>query len=251
MCYAAKHNGMKAASNENCNVQRDQRCCGGGDGLKAQQDYASKTHYTFVANERDMYQAMDVEHYRYVVQLRNSQDRYRSHYRHMLREAAENHNLRTVSAAETFEKWWQKQPDNWNVRKICGTACMNVPKFQITKDLFHYTVNRLKNFDDILFVENFNQSFTKFAHRVGWTKMPTHEPSSHHKFASTIDMKDMWDPMMSVLDDALYELAVEMYKGTPDPTLSHDTLATVQGYFARGPLRGCNYPCCFEQCSSY
>jgi hypothetical protein len=112
MCLAARANNVRVAAT-NCNVQNDQRCCGNGDTFEAQRTFAARTEFELVANERDMYSAMDTASYRYVVVLRDSRDRYISHWKNMCRQ----HN----DTSTEFQDWWERQPDNWNTRKICGT----------------------------------------------------------------------------------------------------------------------------------
>jgi hypothetical protein len=265
ICKAAKFNGLDV-SETNCNVQIDQRCCGEDDSLKAQQDFALSTDFQLVANEKDMYAAMDTDHYRYVVMLRDSRDRYESHWKHVYRkynltdtveiEAHWNHvphrRHSEKGSVENFTEWWTGQPDNWNVRKICGTPCMNASKYGITEQLWKQTVERLSQFDDVLFVDRFNESFTKFASRVGWTRMPVLQPSARH-VVDYPSMGDEWDPMMTALDDALYEFAEGMYQGIPHPyaALSTERRTALKEYFAKGREQKCNSPCCAETCSTY
>ncbi|GAX20028.1 hypothetical protein FisN_1Lh491 [Fistulifera solaris] len=242
MCIGAQTNGMKT-SNKNCNVQRDQRCCGGGDDLSSQQTFALSTTKNFVANEQDMYDAMDLEHYRYVVTLRNSRDRYLSHWKHVVRAFYPNYTT-------DFVTWWQNQPDNWNFRKICGTRCMSVPKFQITESLFQYTVDRLQNFEDILLFERFNETFATFAQNVGWNKMPLTK-GGKKKNVTYPDAGGEWDPLMSALDDALYEMGEARVRGESGTLLSTGTLEAVHRYFETGKDRFCDSPCCSSVCSAY
>jgi hypothetical protein len=241
ICSAARGNGLHVADT-NCNVQRDQRCCGWSDELDAQKRYATTTHYTFVANERDMYEAMDPEHYRYVVTLRKSKDRYLSHWKHVVR-------WNFPAYLPTFSSWWKDQPDNWNFRKICGTACLQVPKYQISEYLFADTVRRLERFEDILLFERFNQSFAVFAQRVGWTKMPT--SIGKKKNVTYPDSGDEWDPMMSILDDALYELAEARLFNVSQYTFPEATLERLQTYFTSEKGKACTSVCCAHQCSKY
>jgi hypothetical protein len=242
MCYAAKFNGLKT-SEHNCNVQLDQRCCGYDDSLAAQQYYAQVTSYGFVANERDMYEAMDTESYRYIVMLRESEGRYLSHWKHIRRS---NGRYR-----ESFASWWERQPDNWNLRKICGTACLTVPKYQITEDIFNYTIDRLHKFEDFLFVDRLFETFTKFANKVGWTNM-TVPKESKLKIESRFDESvGQWDPMMSALDDALYEYADGLYHGVGRPVVATERMDAVENYFREGRDRNCNNICCAEKCSPY
>jgi hypothetical protein len=175
-CEAAQKNKMLVNKRKNCNVQLDQRCCGYSDTLLAQQEFAKTTSYNFVANEQDMYTAMDTEHYRYILILRNSYSRYKSHYKHTIKRpyGLGPRHSRKPFYNDTFVSWWKGQPDNWNVRKICGTACQHVPKYSLSYEHFLFTLSRLLLFDDIIFVENFTNSFTTFAHKVGWEYMPIH-----------------------------------------------------------------------------
>lgn len=242
MCIGAQKNGLKT-SKKNCNVQRDQRCCGGADDLASQQAFALSTDMNFVANEQDMYETMDMEHYRYVVTLRKSRDRYRSHWEHVVRAFYPNY-------MTDFSRWWQKQPDNWNFRKICGSRCMRIPKFQITEDLFQYTMERLQHFDDILIFERFNETFATFAQNVGWEKMPLTK-GGKKKNVTYPDSGGEWDPLMSALDDALYEIGVARARGESGAPLSAATLESVHRYFETGKDRVCNSPCCSSVCSLY
>jgi hypothetical protein len=263
ICKAAKFNGLNV-SETNCNVQVDQRCCGEDDSLEAQQDFALSTDYQLVANEKDMYEEMDTEHYRYVVMLRDSRDRYESHWKHVYRRYNGTDNVRhglhwnqvhrrniEKNNVENFTEWWTGQPDNWNVRKICGTSCMNTSKYGITEQLWNQTVERLSQFDDILFVDRFNETFPKFASRVGWTHMPVIKPIARH--VDYPSMGDEWDPMMTALDDALYEFAEGIYQGIPHPyvALSTERLTALREYFARGREQKCNSPCCAATCTTY
>ena len=205
-----------------------------------------------------MYEAMDIRSYRYIVMLRKSKDRYYSHYRNVVRQQ----NL----SNESFVNWSNRQPDSWNLRKICGTLCMNVPKYQITERLFNYTLDRIRTFDDILFLERFNESYTKFANRVGWKRMALpravddHDDSAMpgrgdpgHVLSSTSAAADMetWEPLMTALDDALYEYAQDLYSGVAIPKLSPQQLDAVKMYFNDGVKRNCVYPCCHDECSTY
>ena len=244
LCDAAKVNGMNV-SQTNCNVQKDQRCCGGNDTLEAQQAFARTTHYDLVANERDMYTAMDTSLYRYVVVLRDSQSRYRSHWKNMCRE----HNDTTTS----FTAWWTRQPDNWTVRKICGSRCMGIAKYGITEELFEYTLNRLRLFEDIMFTERYDETYETFAKHVGW-HVPRPEVRSYDPtFPYAQDESDVWDPHMSALDDALYEFAVTLYDGGFEhpPRVGRESRSRIRNYLADGPSKKCSTECCHAECSTY
>jgi len=259
LCQAAHFNKM-AAPETNCNPQADQRCCGGEDSIEAQQKFARTTNLTFVANEGAMYEAMDVEHYRYILLLRKSRARYKSHWQHVYR----NH-----KNASSFVAWWERQPDNWNLRMICGPRCMNVPKYQISKGLFDYTIDRLLKFEHFLFLENFNQSFIQFARFVHWRIMPVRlRRSSQNLIYPDDTAAEDWDLGMSALDDAIYEVAGHVYSqhghasalsassssssSTKDlMNLSTETRRGLDLYFQQGPKRNCRNLCCHDTCSQY
>lgn len=243
MCRAAASNRFPAQTKTNCNVQVDQRCCGGNDTLEAQQAFANTTILRFVAAEREMYDAMDTDHYRYIIVLRKSHDRYLSHYKHMVRLTKYN---------ETFTHWWQGQSDNFTFRKICGTQCAIVPKYHITESLFNYTLDRFSKFEDYLFIENFPDSYVQFAQRVGWDLSPGMILNKTPKVKAGVypDLSG-WDPLMSALEDSLYEYAQQSYGGVQHPVFSDEVLQGLRTYFAEGPLRNCGHPCCAEKCSAY
>lgn len=251
MCRLAALNQMKTPLKANCNVEPSQRCCGNNDSMEALQEFARTTTYNFVANESDMYEAMDTSLYRYVLLLRESQSRYLSHYRHVYRSTSS----RTVTfGEESFSSWWKGQPDNFSFRKICGTRCMDVPKYKITKELFAYTMDRLDKFEDFLFLDNFDESLKKFSKHVGWSKRPRYaqneDKTEKHMYPSL--ETDDWDPNMSALDDAIYEFALQKYNGTTQPSLSEQTQGDVEKYFEHGATSLCTHPCCTEAaCSVY
>ena len=239
MCFAARINHMSTAPT-NCNPQSDQRCCGGSDTLEAQQNFAAASQYNFVANEGYMYEAMDEQNYRYVLMLRNSRERYRSHWK----------NVVFLNPSEiSFPDWWQRQPDNWNLRVACGSRCMNVSKFQLTPALFNYTLERIKRFDNILLVERYNETFGSFAKQVGWRYMPL--PHQSRTTLPYAPFKWNWDPLMSALDDAMYEFAESKFESNTQPGISSARMEAVKSYFTNGPSRMCSNPCCHEFCSPY
>ncbi|GKY92288.1 hypothetical protein MPSEU_000199900 [Mayamaea pseudoterrestris] len=247
LCATARANKLNV-SKSNCNIQTNQRCCGGDDSLEAQQTFARTTHYDLVANERDMYTAMDTSMYRYVIVLRNSQARYFSHWKNMCRA----YNDMTT----TFHSWWTRQPDNWIVRKICGTRCMNKPKYQLSEEDFTYALERLRLFENIMFTERFQETYQTFARHIGWTVPPPKFPKyddSTFAYAKDVAMEDTaWDPLMSVLDDVLYEYAVNLYESHQQPPqLSNASRRKIREYLADGPSRACTNECCHEKCSTY
>jgi hypothetical protein len=249
MCALAAMNQLRVNKEQNCNVQPDQRCCGFSDTLQAQERFAAVTFYQFVANEKDMYDAMDHQHYTYMVVLRQSQDRYRSHWKHMCQEQ-----YHTNVTLPTFDAWWQAQPDNWNFRKICGTRCQNVPKYQVNLELFQYTMKRLNSFDHILLLEYWDAMLPQFTQSLGWRTVPNLHISAKAKNITypALGSRD-WDPFMSILDDALYEFGLARYRGisVDEFRFSKETARMLDHYFSMGRERGCGNPCCAESCSTY
>jgi len=119
---------------------------------------------------------------------------------------------------------------------ICGSRCIDVPKYQLTKELFNYTLERIwYNFSYIIFVEDMEESFSRFATAYGWnndtsdndsisstttrTVTAIQQQQQQHDKTTNITQTDKssssllywWDPYMSVLDDALYEFAKRKY----------------------------------------
>lgn len=193
-----------------------------------------------------MYEAMDTERFRYVIVFRKSLARYISHYKHAYR-AFEN------ALKETFSEWWKTQPDNFIFRKICGTRCQKINKYQISSEIFQYTLARLMKFEDFVIIERFKDSLTQLSGRIGWTKKPSfiqNADVNDDSFYPEINIKD-WDPMMSVLDDALYEIAEQLFEGMTNPALSATTEVKMKEYFTDGPGKACETPCCSPSCSPY
>jgi hypothetical protein len=256
-----------------CNVQKDQRCCGGEDSIEAQVQFAKSTNYTFVAVEKEMYDAMTTDYYHYVVILRDSKSRYKSHWKHLVSNANTYstfeskkdmdmvHNLYMIPmhgvrySVGNMTKWCQNQPDNYNVRMICGSKCLEIPKYQITPDLFEYTLQRLEKFSHVMFLEDMERSFDIFAKHMGW-KTPVNASELHQNAKvdnqaklSRLPLEKAWDPFMSVLDDALYDHARRKYQELPKenvlvgPGADHEL---VNDYFQHGHERNCQNPCCGE-----
>ena len=221
-------------------VQRDWRCCGNEDSLRAQQHYASTNKlYDFVANEGDMYQEMDTEHYDYVVTLRQSRSRYKSMWAQWSRSPI----ISLMAGRQNFTEfchWFHE--DNFNVRKICGTRCRSKPKFQLTEEDLHYTMNRLQQFDSILFLEDFDASYMKFANKHGWNPHVSKKRSSSTFGQNTKvstgkseddDVDGEWDIYMSALDDALYEYALALDRGMPIVSTSNSTSPNYYQYISK------------------
>ena len=257
LCTIAHLNQIRVDYQHNCNVQDDQRCCGFSDTLQAQERFAAVTFYEFVANEMDMYEAMDHQHYVYLVVLRTSQDRYLSHWKHMCHEQRPpvNNNQTTLlplPPLPTFDKWWSAQPDNWNFRKLCGTRCQTVSKFRTTRELFDYTFHRLQSFDHILLLEHWDQMLPQFGQSMQWRGIPKLQMRVNKANLTYPELGRDWDPFMSVLDDALYEYGLARFQGIEkDFAFSTEIKGMLEQYFIRGRQRNCANPCCADECSAY
>jgi hypothetical protein len=163
----------------------------------------------------------------------------------------------TVHPVGNFTKWYMGQPDNYNVRMICGVKCSRVKKYQLTSQLFAYTLRRLAQFQHVLFVEDLDASFERFAEAYGWQYNPGAASSGHLHSGRRMNATELttrlkedvrWDPYMSVLDDALYEFARRKYDHAPYDELwnmtSFANQAMVEDYYRLGPSRGCTNECC-------
>jgi len=290
MCQQAYKEQLRIKRQTNCNVQADQHCCGNEDSLEAQIWYAKTTQFDFVACEKEMYDTMTTDYYDYVVTLRDSATRYVSHWNHLRTNSRLNplyskntstnktpkiqmndtHDMHIIIknkkqySVGNFATWWELQPDNYNTRMICGAKCLDHPKFQITPQLFQYTLQRLSLFSHVLFLEDMESSYTAFTKAVGWTravnvvrknaKMSTSNKTISEKMAEN---KLRYDPFMTVLDDALYAFARKRYEGNYTSDIEIASLVNeyanstnVQDYYRDGRSRNCKDPCCGE-CSKW
>ena len=278
ICHHTFRNRVASNARQNCNVQSDQRCCGNSDTVQAQISYALTTKYDFVAIERDMYDSMAPDYYDYIAAIRDSKARYYSHWRHLrrlipvngtqhggygnsgwlmgdvIKEWKSGDDPKTTWQGSDplgdFKVWSDHQPDNWNTRIFCGPKCRVRAQFQITADLFIYTLKRLTLFRHIMFVEDMGNSFRKFAEAYGWE--PETESIVKNVGSNSGNLTEQeWNPLMSALDDALYEFCKRIF--------NNDTLhlwddfsnqAQVDKYFSEGHVYGCSNACC-GSCSIY
>ena len=254
LCHATYPNRLSANRKHNCNVQDDQRCCGHHDSYEAQVTFAQHSYYDFVASERELYESLAPEWYDYVTILRNSRDRYYSHYHHLML-AKDKQDV----VPNSFPEWWSGQPDNWSTRMICGPKCGGI-KYRISKELFEYTLDRIAKFSDILFLESINASFTKFVQRHNWTNVGglkvVNQKQNHTSDAAAAaiiqkEKQDGWNPLMDALDNALYEFAQRKEANlVPFAQYSDAVQRELDHYFERGPLQNCTTLCCHE-CTVY
>ena len=160
-----------------------------------------------------------------------------------------------------FSTWLEFQPDNYNTRMICGSRCLESPKFRITPLLFEYTLQRLSLFSHILFLEDLRASYGTFAETVGWKHTSNINHDNELMGTTKQSMPEMmveenlrYDPLMTTLDDALYAFARARYEGNytnnhTEITLMMKHFATaeaVQEYYRDGGSRNCTSPCCGE-----
>jgi hypothetical protein len=288
MCQMARRNHLRAERYSNCNVQYDLRCCGKQDSVEAQVQFAKTSTYDFVAIEKEMYHSMAPEYYHYIVILRNSRLRYYSHWNHIVKEfqggSAVGSGMASTATAlrgndskdggtepgtrprrgpGTFTTWWAHQPDNWNTRMICGPKCLEHAKYQIPRPLFEETLSRLALFEDILFVESLEESYSNFTLKHSWSTTMSMDKinvkQNMQKNATKASLK-RWDPLMSALDDALYEFGQLKQAGRLPPNsdqqwgqfpFSTPIQQQLEAYFAMGPLQNCTSICCADKCSMY
>ena len=245
LCETAKVNDMRTTGTLNCNVQpEDWRCCGDNDSFLAQREFAKRTNLNFVACEGPMYDAMDTKNYRYITSLRPGKSRYKSHWKMICREKEDFNS--------TFGEWWDRQPDNWSTRHICGTACFNQPKFQLTREQFQYTLDRLSMFENIVLLDDYERTYNKLASDLGWNRTV---PDVLKNLASVRKGRTCpsegdtpWDTNMSILDDVLYDYARQLTK-FGSATISPGMEEALRKYFLA--KNNCTHRCCADRCSDF
>jgi hypothetical protein len=256
--------------------------------MEAQIGYANQTNFDMVAIEREMYESMAPDHYDYVVTLRDSKRRYYSHWGHLralmpigpgvqiggFGNSAWIYGNNTIVDIKTkkrrvhegqdplrsFAEWSEGQPDNWNTRILCGPRCRPQAKFQITENLFNYTLTRVERFAHFLFVEDMEASYDKFAAHyrlrnysdMGASSEFVQKMSNRSHDKDALVRQERWNPLMSALDDALYEFAKRKYQNMTHEQLLHpfSNQALLDRYFSEGMQIGCADACC-GRCTSY
>ena len=109
----------------------------------------------------------------------------------------------------SFHTWLEGQPDNWIVRRICGTRCINKPRFGLTEDDLAFTEARLANFSHILFLDSFQESFNQFARKVKWSITDTSTFRAGTTFSSK-PIDDSHFQYMVNLDNRLYRHGMQL-----------------------------------------
>jgi hypothetical protein len=185
----------------------------------------------------------------------------RSHQRKQRhREKLAYQNNDTIhSSLKDFATWSAGQPDNWNVRIICGQKCKSSPKYKISKELFNFALERLVNFRHIIFVEDMVESFNTFASSYGW-ELRTQTENSNTMKQNRINRnytlaqveQASWNPMMSALDDALYEFSKRKYNNETTESLWREfsNHHQIDEYFSSGKKEECSDICCGD-CTPY
>jgi len=197
MCEWAKRNGQRVPPH-NCAIDTGKPCCG-GESNEEQRQFAEISQYTFIENENYMFSDMNMDFYHYVTTLRNSFERYVSHYEHI---------CRVNGIIDTFDNWMKGQPDNWITRHVCGTSCSQVAKYGLTLQHFMRAYTHLQNFSDILFLETWKDSSSIFAKRHGWSngqRIHSNKAPFLHAHDHSVHRN------MTVLDDALYNYAFRRF----------------------------------------
>eukprot|EP00934_Nitzschia_sp_Nitz4_P008628 Nitzschia sp. Nitz4//scaffold70_size99833//11331//12560//NITZ4_004584-RA/size99833-processed-gene-0.91-mRNA-1//1//CDS//3329557102//8618//frame0 len=276
-CNYVLKNHVHASKRNNCNVQPDFYCCGKEDTIEAQIQYAKTTQWDLVATERDMYEHMAVDSYTYIVSLRQSKDRYYSHWGHLKRALKQVKYVGDSSwlfgnitvdqvpkkyhpKLGNFSQWWAGQPDNWNTRILCGPKCRPQPKYQITRDQFEYALQRLTRFSFVLLVEDMQGSYDKIAAHYNWTRygdivrgdfLKKNGNQNANKKPPEIPLSlEPWDPSMSALDDALYEFAQRKNRGDEDLWRQFSNQEALDAYFRAGPSEQYTH-ICGASCTPY
>jgi hypothetical protein len=162
-----------------------------------------------------------------------------------------------------LQQWLDLQPDNFLTRMLCGLRCLRRPKFQLTHEDHLYTLNRLENFDNIILLEHFDDTFGKFASEVGWRnnagKVITPWTTKRHKMLQHSKHQIADDNSISerytILDDALYEFAMARVVPVDNQSIFHkfgnfsfseNVTQSLNKYFQM-PTNNCSTPCC-EKC---
>jgi hypothetical protein len=125
-------------------------------------------------------------------------------------------------------------------------VCENLPQHGINATHWEYTLERFKLYENVIFLNDWMDSFNRFASDVGW-KLLSAEDSHVKKNAASakqkerkVEMLHNWDENMSMLDDALYAYARAIYDDQPQPPPLPDNVWQVNGA-GNNP---CTTPCC-------
>jgi len=273
LCQAAKLNGFEANYKGNCNPPGTYRCCGKDRSLASQRAFASNTTYRMVANEFYLIDFLDREHYFYTILLRKSANRYVSNWKHLYREIFLMETSRVVSEEmkpilKNFTTWWQTQRDNFSTRWICGFQCVPTAKYHISKAQFMWVLHRLRQFEGLVIVERYPETYGYFARQVGWSTDKTPVPYTHgsEKYEYPIPRNYtniIPDRQMTVLDDIVYDYGELLFERRrdgladvlPEDFILNDEIEdAMQSYFSitdpesTDIRKSCSNPCCSPSC---
>ena len=206
----------------------DWGCCGHDDTLEGFREWAKSTTYDYLAPEDVMKKTMDTKHYRHLISLRDAKERYISHHKHSMRK-----DVRKIPA---FAEWVGLQYDNFHFRHICG--CTSAGKYKLARERWNYTIDRLLQFDSILFVEDYERGLQKLARKLQWklpaTRWENAAQSTEQQYNASGGY--VWDPRETALDDALYAVAARIDRGLePYTAISEELQARLDDYFECQP----------------
>jgi len=178
VCKLARLNGEHSSGKTNCNVYRlashsehvqnanhhNTSCCGSTVAVQAQ--FAAKTDWTFIANERDMPPELDHEHYKYMTVVRDPLKRHVSNYFYTMNIHSER-----KDSTKSFLQWYEHQADNYFLRKICGLAC-RVPRGSLNQTHLDIALRMLDQFDAVVVIDDALFSFSNMSvvlkDEIGW-----------------------------------------------------------------------------------
>ena len=251
ICRMAAEAGYKIPLKTNCNafIEDDKNkklsCC--GKTTQDQQNFAKTTDYTFVANEKHLYQDLDTQYYTYMVVFRDPWDRYSSHYKYA-RDYFFN-----VRIMGKFDKWVSSQPDNFMLRSLCGPKCEKVKTGDLNEKHLNFVKKRLDKFSAILILENFDESmeilYNDPIFEGKWETIKQKNAGkahhgntfrNHNEVVATKEIKEKYNYLVT-FDLELYEYA---------KFLSRVQIERAKSYKKYSNL-DCENSCCAEECSVF
>ncbi|KAK3274115.1 hypothetical protein CYMTET_17690 [Cymbomonas tetramitiformis] len=169
ICALAISNNLTVNRRNKCFPQpRDQALLSGS---RAQQiEFLKSTTYDFVRHGEVLSSdALRNTHVKYMTLLRNPYMQTMAHFRETKGD------IHHADSFHHFRQWLQATPDNMQVRHICGTSCMNVPRGQLTRNHLKLAMRRLDKFTVLGIVERMPEILQVADIELGWT---SYSPSS-------------------------------------------------------------------------
>jgi len=176
MCNMARHNNMVANCNNNCNLQDPALLR--SLTLVEQRHFALTTPYEFVANEMELPDELETQHFRYFTTLRHPLSRYMSAWNHY----GDGHGT-------SFHEWVVNRPDNYYVRHMCGPSVAALPNGAITEEHLFRAMARLTLFEGVMIVEHYAKTADILRSKLGWEHTDTTmlRSGTRHNSAPTDD----------------------------------------------------------------